>query len=306
MKVTVIPCGEVVNESEALAIDRLKRNLQSTAAPPGQCPDDEWILLTNLAFSVTHQFQSADIDIIAIGPPGVRVIEVKHWSVGWCDANVELVAKEADKLTLKARKIGTTLRRVTADLPRVDGAILLTRQPSKVRKLVDLGPVRGVSLYSLNQWKDAVGFEEPRVLTPNQVRSLAKAIEPKSAVRLEGSLRRLAGYVNLERQTPIDERFHRVYRGSHSTRRDKVILHLYDLSAVDEAKAEARARREAEALQRLQLYPWAPRILDSFQDAPGYAGEMYFFTIADPAAPTLEVRAGDSEWTPSARALFCA
>jgi serine/threonine protein kinase len=304
MKVSVIPCGEVVNESEALAIDRLKRNLQSTEPPQGQHPDGEWILLTNLAFSVTHQFQSDDIDIIAIGPAGVRVIEVKHWSIQWCDSNTDLVTKEADKLTQKARKIGTTLRRVAADLPRVDGTILLTRQPSKVRKLVDLGPVRGVSLYSLNQWKDAVGFEGPQILTPNQVRSLAKAIEPKSAVRLEGSLRHLAGYVNLERHTPKDDRFHRIYRGSHPTRRDKVVLHLYDLSAIEEPKAEVRARREAEALQRLQLYPWAPRILDSFQDAPGYAGEMYFFTIADPAAPTMEFRAGDDEWSPGARLLF--
>ncbi|MCA9036838.1 MAG: NERD domain-containing protein [Planctomycetaceae bacterium] len=304
MRITIVPCGEVVNESEAAAIDRLKRELQNIGTPTGWDSDDEWILLTNLAFSVTHQFQSDDIDIIAIGPPGVRVIEVKHWSVGWCDASADLVAQEADKLTLKARKIGTTLRRVTADLPRVDGTILLTRQPSKVRKLVDRGQVRGVSLFSLNQWKQVVGFEEPRALTPNQVRSLAKAIEPKSAVRLEGSLRRLAGYVNLEQQTPKDERFHRIYCGSHPTRRDKVILHLYDLSVSDEAKAEARARREAEALQRLQLYPWAPRILDSFQDAPGYAGEMYFFTVADPAAPTLHDRVEDVEWAPSARALF--
>jgi serine/threonine protein kinase len=304
MHVSVIPCGEVVNESEEAAIDRLKRGLQHIAPPDGQRSDDEWILLTNLAFSVTNQFQSDEIDIIAIGPSGVRVIEVKHWSVGWTDAKPDLVEQEADKLTSKCRKIGTTLRRVAADLPRVDGTILLTRQPSKVRKLVERGQVRGVSLFSLDQWKHAIGFEGPRILTPYQVLSLAKALEPKSAVRLEGSLRRLVGYVNLELQTPKDERFHRIYRGSHPTRRDKVILHLYDLSATDEAKAEARARREAEALQRLQRYPWAPRILDSFQEAPGYAGEMYFFTVADPAAPTLDERAGDDEWSPGARALF--
>ena len=151
MRISVIPCGEVVNESEAAAIDRLKRELQNIAAPPGQDSDDEWILLTNLAFSVTHQFQSADIDIVAIGPPGVRVIEVKHWSLGWCDANGDQVEHEADKLTHKARKIGTTLRRCAPELPRVDGTILLTRQPSKVRKLVERGQIRGVSLFSLNQ-----------------------------------------------------------------------------------------------------------------------------------------------------------
>jgi serine/threonine protein kinase len=304
MRIIVVPCGEVVNESEAAAIDRLQRELQNTGTPPGWDSDDEWILLTNLAFSLTNQFQSDDIDIIAVGPPGVRLIEVKHWSVGWCDANADLVELEANKLTLKARKIGTTLRRVAADLPRVDGTILLTRQPSKVRKLVERGQVRGVSLVSLNQWKEVVGFEKPRFLSSSQVRSLAQSLEPKSGVRLEGSLRRLAGYVNLEQQTPKDDRFHRIYRGSHPTRRDKVILHLYDLSATDEAKAEVRARREADALQRLQLYPWAPRILDSFQDAPGYAGEMSFFTIADPAAPTLKVRNGDDKWSPIARVMF--
>lgn len=93
MRITVVPCGEVVNESEAAAIDRLKRELQNVGTPPGWDSDDEWILLTNLTFSVTNQFQSDDIDIIAIGPPGVRVIEVKHWSVGWCDANADLVGR---------------------------------------------------------------------------------------------------------------------------------------------------------------------------------------------------------------------
>ena len=102
MRINLIPCGEAVNESEAAAIDRLNRELQKIGG------DDEWILLTNLAFSVTHQFQSDEIDIIVIGPPGVRVIEVKHWSVGWVDANSELVGQEADKLTNKARKVGTT------------------------------------------------------------------------------------------------------------------------------------------------------------------------------------------------------
>lgn len=298
MRITVIPCGEAVNESEASAIDRLKRELEKVGG------DDEWVLLTNLAFSVTHQFQSDEIDIIAIGPPGVRVVEVKHWSVSWVDANNYLVEQEADKLTNKARKIGTTLRRVLTDLPRVDGSFLLTRQPSKVRKLVEQTAVRGVSFHSLNQWKQAIGFDGPRVLLPAQVQSLAKAMAPKSAARIDGSIRRLAGYVNLEQQTAKDERFHRVYRGSHPTRRDHVILHLYDLSADDDSKAEARARREADALQRLQLYPWAPRILDSFQDATGYAGEMFFFTVVDPAAPTLEDRAGDDDWSSAARLKF--
>src|SRR5207253_1383328 len=116
--------------------------------------------------------------------------------------------------------------------------------------------------------------------------------------------RRLAGYVNLELRSPKDQRFHRIYKGSHPTRRDRVVLHLYDLSAIDDKNAETKARREFEALHRLQLHPWAPRILDSFQDAPGYTGEMFFFTVVDPAAPSLSERAEDSTWGAGARAEF--
>src|SRR6266571_6688400 len=88
--------------------------------------DDAWILLTNLAFSITNQLQSDEIDIVAIGPPGVRVVEVKHWTAQWVDAHPDLVAQEADRVTNKARKIGTTLRKIVPALPRVDGVILVT------------------------------------------------------------------------------------------------------------------------------------------------------------------------------------
>ena len=60
-----------------------------------------------MTFSVTHERQSDEIDIVAIGPPGVRVIEVKHWT----DAHRGLADRAADLLTMKARKIGTTLRK---------------------------------------------------------------------------------------------------------------------------------------------------------------------------------------------------
>jgi hypothetical protein len=297
MRVTVFPCGPAVNASETVAIEHLKRQLQNTEG------DDEWILLTNLAFSVTHQFQSDEIDIVAIGPPGVRVLDTKHWTAGWVDANTAAVEHEADKVTNKARKLGTTARRIAPDLPRVDGVFLLTQPASKIKRLIGR-LVRGVTFCTLNQWKDAIGFDGPRVLSSAQITSLSRALAPKSAVAVDGSLRRLAGYVNLELQTPREQRFHRVYKGSHPARRDRVILHLYDLSASDDTNAEARAKREAEALQRLQLYAWAPRILDSWQDAPGYAGEMFFFTVVDPAAPCIEDRASDETWSSSSRLLF--
>ncbi|MGE3540247.1 MAG: NERD domain-containing protein [Candidatus Tectimicrobiota bacterium] len=297
MKMFLFPCGPAANESELKAFEHLKSRLQSE---PG---DEEWVLLANLAFSVNHQLQSDEIDIVAIGSTGARVIEVKHWAAQWFDAHRRDVEDEADRVTNKARKIGTTLRRVYLDLPRVDGAILLTQEPSKVKRIAGQD-VHGVRVYTLNDWKSAIGFDGQRVLSPQDVTRLARVLAPKSSVAIDGSLRRLAGYVNLELQTPEEGRFHRVYKGSHPARRDRVVLHLYDLSASDDKNVETRAKREFDALHRLQLYSWAPRILDSYQDAPGYAGEMFFFTIIDPAAPCIEDRATDPNWTTSSRLAF--
>jgi len=79
MNVVLFPCGPAANESELKALEFLKSRLQSE---PG---GDNWILLANLAFSVTHQLQSDDIDLIVIGPAGAGVIEIKHWTPQWMD-----------------------------------------------------------------------------------------------------------------------------------------------------------------------------------------------------------------------------
>ena len=299
MNVTPFHCGPFANESERTAFEHLKSRIESSLGGDG----DQWILLTNLTWSVTHQFQADEIDMVAIGPPGVRVIEVKHWSRRWVDEHADLVDQEADKVTNKARKIGTTLRKSISDIGHVDGVILLTRESPGERELAGR-VVRGVRFCTLREWREAIGFDAAPALRPQQVARLGRLLEPKSAVALDGSLRRFAGYVNLERRTPPAQRFHRMYQGVHATRHDKVILHLYDLSASDAADAETRASREFETLRRLQLHTWAPRVLDSWQPAPGYAGEMHFFTVTDPLAPSIEKRATDRSWDTPARLAF--
>ena len=290
VRVVPVPCGPAVNESERMALERVKTGLISL---PG---DDRWYILSNLMFSVTHQFQSDEIDLVAVGPPGVRVVEVKHWS----DAHSKWAEREADRVTLKARKVGGTLRRLLKKLPRVDGAVLLTRPPSEVQQLVSRGKVRGVEFHPLKEWRRVIRPDEPKMLSPQQVERLAKRLVHRtSAVQVSGDLplRRLAGYVNLELLTEPDEAFHRIYKGVHSSRKDRVFLHLYDLSVPGVGSAERTARREHDALHhQLSRFRWAPRILDSFQDAPGYADEMKFFTVVDPAVPSIEERAADPDW----------
>lgn len=89
MSVTLFHCGPAANESELKAFTHLQSRLQSEPNA------GEWVLLTNLTFSVTNQLQSDEIDVVAIGPPGVRVIEVKHWTAQWCDAYESLVQDQA-------------------------------------------------------------------------------------------------------------------------------------------------------------------------------------------------------------------
>ena len=134
MRAHPVSCGPAVNESERKAFALLERYLRSEAG------DDERLLLTNLAFSATHRRQPDEIDIVAIGPPGVQVIEVKHWTEVWIRRNPELVEREADRVTDKARRVGTTLRKQIRSLPRVHGVFPVAGAASEPAVLAGRGP----------------------------------------------------------------------------------------------------------------------------------------------------------------------
>ncbi len=151
MRVDVIHCGPFANESEQQAVEGLKTRLIS------ELGDGQWLLLTNLAFSASHRRQSDEIDIIVVGPPGVRVVEVKHWTSNWVKRNPDLVGQEADKVTDKAKKVGTTLRKMIADVGGVDSVFLVTQAPTKVRQ-IDGRVVRGVPFRTIQSWQQVVGL----------------------------------------------------------------------------------------------------------------------------------------------------
>ncbi len=297
-RVAVISCGQPANESEIKAIKRLKSGLLSD--PDGGA----WALLTNLSFSATDRFQSDEIDIVAVGPPGARVIEVKHWTAQYMKDHTDLVDREAEKITSKAKKIGAKLRKILSQQLYVEGVFLLTETPARVRDVAG-NKYRGVAVCALADWKAAMHFETPAGLSAEQVKRLAHALKPRSVVPPDGSLRRFGDYTDLKLQTPRESRFHRIYKGRHASRDERVRLHLYDLSAGGKS-SDANARREEyDVLHRLQEHRWAPRILDSWQPAPGYAGEMSFFTVAEPAAPSIRERAASDEtWDTAARLRF--
>lgn len=133
--------------------------------------------------------------------------------------------------------------------------------------------------------------------TQQQLEEVARRIEPHTKPALTGQLRQFGGLINLERISPSRESFHRVYRGQHPSRRDKVVLHLFDLSANSEKHPKELARREFDVIQQWQKSPYVPSLLDSFQEAEHYPGELFYFSLVDSDAPTLFERSEDKEWS---------
>ena len=121
---------------------------------------------------------------------------------------------------------------------------------------------------------------------------------------LRGEVRNIATAKNLERVGNGTDRFHRIYRGEHIRTRDKIVLHLYDLSAEDDPKVDEIAQRHAATLQRLQKSAYVPRLMDSFQEVPQYPGELMYFSVVHPCAPTLADRSADERWDTESRLEF--
>ena len=115
--VRILPYGEFVNESERIAVERLRSKLQGAETP--------WILLSNLNHSPHPTSRSDEIDLIAIGPPGVCVIEINHWDTTWLKQQ-STVEQEADRINAKAKRIAGKLRQ-RLDPGFVSARLLLTR-----------------------------------------------------------------------------------------------------------------------------------------------------------------------------------
>src|SRR5205807_305563 len=105
-----------------------------------------------------------------------------------------------------------------------------------------------------------------------------------------------------------DDLFARVHSGRDPATGDRVIIHSYDLSAAPAnlTNPEHLARREFDAVQKLQKSPYLPSLVDSWQAVPNYGGEMYFFTLAESGATKLRDLAADPAWTLNGRLAFAA
>lgn len=294
MTVQHIPCGEFANESERLAVERMKFEIGKVSG--------EWIILSNVPHSVTTQAVPDDVDLIVIGPSGVHVIEVKHWDASYVKGFHDTVIHEANKLAMKCKRIAGKLSKAGIDAGFIAGKFLLTR--GNVSWSTNRPKVGGASFCGLKECKELLEVGLLNTLDDSAVQRVCVVLQPLSKVVLRGEVRNIATVKHLERVGNETDRFHRVYRGEHIRTRDKIILHLYDLSASDDPKSDEIARRHFETLQKLQKSAYVPRLMDSYQEVPQYPGELMYFSIVDPCSPTLAKRSEDVRWDVEARVEF--
>lgn len=282
MKVKHIPCGVFANESEKIAIEQIRRRLESNAG------NGKYILLSNLLFSFDSRGLSDEIDLLVICPSGIIVIEIKHWDLTYINKNDFVVNAEAERLNNKVKRIAGKLKKHSIDAGFLEGRMLLTKKSDLSLPKDNLKKIKGIALYSLKDWQELLNINAPPLLDEPLINKICAVLEPSTKIALSGDIRTFAGITNLELISPKGSNFHRVYKGVCISSRDKIILNIFDLSAMTDRNALEAAKREFDIIQKLQKSPYLPRLMDSFQDVKGYPGEMYFYSLVDPSAPTLK------------------
>jgi serine/threonine protein kinase len=306
VSVKLIRCGPFANQSERHAAEYVKVRLESIAT------SGQWVLLTNYASSSGTQHLSDELDMVVVGPPGVFIIEVKHWNAADLKRPSPNPAEhEAEKLNAKAKRLAGRLRKALPfDVGFVEGKLLLTKgEGDKFVEGATRKRVRGIDVFGLTEWRDLLETYRLPVLADDQIAAIARLLQPQTPFADQEDLRSFEGFYELEPVKGPRDPFHRIYRARRKPSRDRVILHIYDLSAIDDKNPLDVARREFDALQRLQKSPWLPSLMDSFQEASQYPGELYFFSYIDTEAASLAERARDAGWPVTERlqtAKLCA
>lgn len=298
MQVEHYPCAPPVNESEALACRQLLNFLRRREG------NAQFALLTNLAYSIGPKALPDEIDLVIVGSSGVSVVEIKHWDRSYLKRNAYNAEDAANRIAEKARRIAGNVRSITPNV-FVKPKMLLTREAKSLRRPEDI-PFRGVELYALSDLEALFDMPLLGSIPDGDVDRICRALAPRSGASLGNVPRRIGQITDLALLSPTDDRFHRIYRGRNAITQDRLIVHVFDISARDAPGADRLAQREFNVVQKLQKSPWLPTLVDSYQPLPGYDGELFFYSLAECDAPTLEEGASDEAWGLSARIRFAA
>ncbi len=299
MRAVHVPCGSFANASEAKAFRGIDQAIRRVDRDGTVC------VLTNLT-SVNSHGQADEIDMVVIGPGGAVVVEVKHWDGSALKRHLDADAA-AELIVAKAKRVAGRLRQVDPSLDFVPATLFLTREVGSLKRNGQQAQHQfGVRAYSLKDVDALIAG----VTSPGRVDAtrLAAALAPRHRATDTGRLKRLARFDELQLLTPEDERFARVYQARDPWNGDRVTIHLYDLSAAPEGEAvertELRARREYDVVRKFQKSPHLPNLVDSWQPLPNYAGEVFFFSVADSSARSVAELTTAGAWTLAQRQAF--
>ncbi|MEQ8223549.1 MAG: protein kinase, partial [Candidatus Eremiobacterota bacterium] len=303
MPVKLIPCGNFANESEHYACEFIEARLKSVTNT------DQWYILTNLSLSSGFSYQlPPEIDMVAIGTKGIYVIEIKHWNKVYINDshNIETIKNEAVKINHKAKMIAGKLRKNNySSVGFINGLFLLTGNEKEKFKEINgkRKQIEGIEVFSLSEWKEIFLINNELNIQKEDLEKICNILAPSSNIILSRTIRNFQNFTNLELIGDRSGLFHRVFKGLRKPGREKIILNLYDFSAIREKNPYLIAEREFNVFQKLQKSSYLPPVMDSFQEAVNYPGELYFFTYIDPQSPSLFERSEDITWTVEDRIL---
>jgi serine/threonine protein kinase len=289
-RINHIKCGEFANESEKKAIEFLKSYLSEDQN------SGNWVLFTNLTIKYDTFYKlPLETDILAVGEQGVHVIEIKHWDQNYLKKNIPVIEKEIDKLNNKAKIVADKLRK--AGFGEKVGFLAPKFLFTKEKKAKYQSNPSPVKMFGITEWKDLLEINKVQNrFTLSEIKQICSIFVPLVEVNLNKKIQNFGLYSNLNLIYSSDDWFYRVYKARYKTNSDKVILHLYDLSATKSEEPLNLAKREFDVLQKLQKSKWLPSIYDSFQEASMYPGELQFFSYLDPEIPSLNERIEDEKW----------
>ena len=299
-RVRHLPLAPFVNDSERRAFNRIKADLV------GNSVAGMWVLLTNYSIGPgeKHSGQPLEIDCLAVGSRGIFVIEVKHWAKDYLEssANGPKVTQEAIRANDKAKRVAGRLHAAGFEHIYVPARFLLTRD-EKARYVGPSGrrKIQGIEVFGLSELKALLDLDQPPRLKGRELELAIEILLPHVPTALTSSLTRFGEFRNLHLLHSDSQGYRSVYTALRGRSRDAVWLHLYDLTVLDTDEPRSIAEREYAVFQRLQKKDYIPPVMDSFQEATEYPGEMYLFSHVDPGATPLTERAKDPGWTVAER-----
>jgi serine/threonine protein kinase len=294
MVANFIACAAMEWESEFVAQAQLKRVLDANGRS-----NEYWVVLSNLTITDSRNLSANEIDFLLIGPTGLRLIEAKGWKKPFVQREWDIrVTKECELISKKARKLSGSLKQLPFDTGEIRGYLLLSEELSWEM------PCKGVPLFGKQQISKILDDSRDTRLTKDQIDQVAMHLKPQDASLKLGRLKRLSDILLNPYEASRKPQPGRVLTGRKERLKAEVDVHVFDLSGERSDEHKEKARREADVIGALQKFPGIPKLIDSFQEANEFAGEIFFYAVEKPNGTPVSEKVTAADWTIGDRLSF--